>query len=149
MRDDRHIAVSRIQAWQAVIVAAITAVSSVAGTLLATNVLDDQSEGIPVSLIDAQRHDSAPLIFVASEDPRRSAIDTERCKRNALSEMNVRGGKVIATGESWIAMEWRDFGIMIMCREAMQTAAVIVAGGDSKANGDLAVSLRETVLERR
>lgn len=151
--EEKHIEVTRIQARQAVLVAVITAVSSIVATLLATKSFDRSLDpiavpaGIAIPAGIADELAAPPLIFVASADPGQMGTSTERCKRKATAEMGARRGKVIAVGKSWIALEWRDFGIMVMCRDEIQSASVIVAGRDSKANGDLAVSLRAAVLE--
>lgn len=148
VREQKQLEITRIQAKQAVLIALITAASSIAVTLLAERSLGKVSDPAPDVAEMPSDSGSVPLIFVASVDPGEARQSVEECKRKAGEEMRERRGKIIATGASWIAMELREFGIMVMCHEETHSAAVIVAGKDSKTNGDLAISLRESVLER-
>lgn len=147
MREQKQLEITRIQAKQAVVVAVITAASTMAVTLRAERSLDRVPDRAPVAAEVSGEEGNAPLIFVASVDPGKARASAEQCRCKAGEDMRARRGKIIATGTSWIAMEWREFGIMVMCHDEAHGAAVIVAGKDSKTNGDLAISLREAVLE--
>lgn len=148
MREQKQLEITRIQAKQAVLIALITAASSIAVTLLAERSIERVSDPAPHAAEVPREKGRAPLIFVASVDPGKATISAEECRRKAGEEMHERHGQVIATGTSWIALEWGEFGIMVMCHDEAHSASVIVAGKDSKANGDLAIFLREAVLEQ-
>lgn len=136
---------SRIQALQAIVVALITAVSSIVGTLIATQSSRSPAVVDPPGLLKAAEETTAPNIYIASAEPTRP-ISREVCKQRVLAAIAERGGTVIASEESWVAAAWRGYGIMVLCRDEVHGASVTVAGADIKGNQDLAWALRAGIF---